>query len=113
MSPTTKKIFQFCTNCALQYTALVFTKIGSCSDPIDPRVFLTPIEGLGIAFKFVKSAQGPGERTLRIANLAAYAAMSATTTFIDPANNIAAGVSVAMLIVYMKSVLKKLNNEET
>jgi hypothetical protein len=59
------------------------------------------------------TAQGAMERRARVANLAAFMAMSGRATLTDPATNAAAGGTIASFIGHMKSVIEKSNNNST
>lgn len=73
---------------------------------IGPSVLLTPVQGLGTSYQYVRSAQVAMERRARIVTVACFMTMSGRSTLTDPA----AGGTIASFIGHMKSVIEKSHN---
>lgn len=105
---STFTFFQFATNAASQYGAIVAGSASGNFSAIGPGVLLEPIVGLGISCRYIIAAQTVLDRRARAATLAAFfcsSAGAALTT--DPATNAALGGAVGAKIAMMRAVLAR------
>ena len=102
--------FEFVTNVGVQYGSISMTTAIRSERTVPLSVLIAPIRGVGVASKYIMTAQGKGERIGRIQDVAIVFAMSGRMSLTNPGLNGPAGVTISNFIRYMDSMIKKTGN---